>query len=272
MANRIPGLFITGTDTGVGKTYVTAMIARWLAAGGRKVGVYKPAASGCRRDGDVLVSDDAVALWEAAGRPGDLEHVCPQRFEAPLAPYLAAQAEGRTVDVDLLRRGLEFWQRQSEIILVEGVGGLMTPIGEKTYVAELVEVFGFPLVVVSRNVLGTINQTLQTLIAAAVYRRREKGTGPICRDQPSVGARPKGAAHKWGLSPSPSDGLPIAGVVLNNPAAPQADDAQRVAKPPRVGLALRAADPDGSRLGRPRVRRGRRLVCVGAMRNHQHEG
>ena len=219
MANRIPGLFITGTDTGVGKTYVGAMITRSLAAGGHKVGVYKPAASGCRRDGDALVSDDAVALWEAAGRPGDLEHACPQRFEAPLAPHLAAQAEGRTIDVDLLRRGLEYWQRQSEVIVVEGVGGLMTPIGEKTYVADLADAFGFPLVVVSRNVLGTINQTLQTLITAMVYCRRETGTGPI-------GAKhPAGRSGQLDLSPFPSNGLPIAGVVLNNPAAPKADDA-----------------------------------------------
>ena len=109
--SRVPGLFITGTDTGVGKTYVAALIARRLAQQGRKVGVYKPAASGCRRRGGVLVSDDAVALWEAAGRPGDLEHVCPQRFEAPLAPHLAAAAEGRQLDAGLLRRGLEYWQR-----------------------------------------------------------------------------------------------------------------------------------------------------------------
>jgi dethiobiotin synthetase len=204
---EIPGLFITGTDTGVGKTYVATMIARSLAAGGRKVGVYKPAASGCRRDGDALVSDDAVALWEAAGRPGDLDHVCPQRFEAPLAPHLAAQTEGRKIDVDLLRRGLEFWQQQSEIILVEGVGGLMTPIGEKTYVADLAKVFGFPLVVVSRNVLGTINQTLQTLITAGAYR----------------------------------DGLAVAGVVLNNPAAPSAADASLSLN--RGELALHCVSP-----------------------------
>ena len=69
MSHRVPGLFITGTDTGVGKTYVGAWIARELAAAGHKVGVYKPAASGCRREGEQLVADDAVALWEArAGR------------------------------------------------------------------------------------------------------------------------------------------------------------------------------------------------------------
>jgi dethiobiotin synthetase len=190
MSNRIPGLFITGTDTGVGKTYVGALIARRLAADGRKVGVYKPAASGCQRQGEMLVSEDALALWNAAGRPGNLEHVCPQLFAAPLAPHLAAKAEGRRLDADLLRRGLDFWRKSSEIVLVEGAGGLMSPLGEDEYVADLAEEFGFPLVVVSRNVLGTINQTLQTLITAEVFR----------------------------------EGLPVAGVVLNHPSSPSADD------------------------------------------------
>ena len=72
------GLFITGTGTGVGKTYVGALIARALRDAGKRVGVYKPVASGCEMRGGKLVSPDAVALWEAAGRPGTLEQVCPQ--------------------------------------------------------------------------------------------------------------------------------------------------------------------------------------------------
>jgi dethiobiotin synthetase len=191
MTHRIPGLFITGTDTGVGKTYVAALIARQLAADGRKIGVYKPAASGCSRQDGVLVSDDALALWNAAGRPGEFARVCPQCFEAPLAPHLAALAEGRRLDSLMLRRGLDYWRERSDIILVEGAGGLMSPLGEEEYVADLAEEFSFPLVVVSRNVLGTINQTLQTLIVASVFR----------------------------------EGLPMAGVVLNHPSAPSADDA-----------------------------------------------
>ena len=190
MSTRIPGLFITGTDTAVGKTYVAALVARELVAAGHRVGVYKPVASGCRRDDERIVSDDALALWEAAGRPGELDRVCPQCFLAPLAPHLAARAEGRQVDGDLLRSGLAYWQARSEIILVEGVGGLMSPVSDEDYVADLAEEFGFPLIVVSRNALGTINQTLQTLITAATFR----------------------------------DGLPIAGVVLNNPTPP-GDDA-----------------------------------------------
>jgi dethiobiotin synthetase len=207
MLSRIPGLFITGTDTGVGKTYVGALIAQGLVTSGRRVGVYKLAASGCRWENGRLVSDDAVALWNAAGRPGDLDHVCPQRFVAPLAPHLAAQEEGKRLDADLLRRGLEYWRGRSEIILVEGAGGLMTPLGEDEYVADLAEEFGFPLVVVSRNVLGTINQTLQTLITAAMFRQR----------------------------------ILIAGVVLNHPAPPAADDVSLATN--RRELAARCTAP-----------------------------
>lgn len=190
MKHPIPGLFITGTDTGVGKTYVAALIAGRLAAEGHRVGVYKPAASGCSREQGRLVSDDALALWNAAGRPGEFARVCPQCFEAPLAPHLAARAEGRELDLELLRSGLDYWLERSDVVLVEGAGGLMSPIGDDQYVADLAEDLGYPLVVVSRNVLGTINQTLQTLIVASVFR----------------------------------EGLPIAGVVLNHPAAPSADD------------------------------------------------
>jgi dethiobiotin synthetase len=166
----VRGLFITGTDTEIGKTYACALIAQALVVAGHKVGVYKPAASGCSREGGTLVSDDALALWKAADSPGTLEEVCPQRFAAPLAPHLAAKAEGKQLDADLLRRGLDVWLERSDIVLVEGAGGLMSPMGDDEYVADLAYDFGFPLVVVARNTLGTINHVLQTLIAAAAFQ------------------------------------------------------------------------------------------------------
>jgi dethiobiotin synthetase len=177
------GLFITGTGTGVGKTYVAALIATELRRQGKRVGVYKPAASGCDRRNGELVSADAVAMWDAAGRPGTLAAVCPQLFEAPLAPHLAARAEGKRIDQQLLRSGIEVWGQTSDIVLVEGAGGLMSPISDEDYNADLAAEFGLPLVVVAANVLGTINATLQTLITASTY----------------------------------CDGLPVAGVVLNSP-------------------------------------------------------
>jgi dethiobiotin synthetase len=186
MAN---GLFITGTNTGVGKTYIAGLIARSLRDSGLRVGVYKPVASGCEMRAGSLVSPDAVLLWESAGRPGTLEHVCPQLFAAPLAPHLAARAEGKRVDSDKLRAGIELWRTSSDVVLVEGAGGLMSPMSDEDYNADLAAAFGYPLVVVSANELGTINATLQTLITASTY----------------------------------CDGLEVAGVVLNSPNKREGD-------------------------------------------------
>jgi len=189
MRESVRGLFITGTDTGVGKTYVAALVARALAAQGRRVGVYKPVASGCRHEGDRLVADDAVNLWEAAGRPGELERVCPQRFAAPLAPHLAARAENGRVDPEQLRRGLDYWLDRSDVVIVEGVGGLMSPLTDDEYVADLAYEFGYPLVVVARNALGAINQTLQTLITAATFRRGLSIAGIVLNRPTPTGER-----------------------------------------------------------------------------------
>lgn len=164
------GLFITGTNTGVGKTHVGAMIARRLSATGRRVGVYKPVESGCQRAGangdSTLIAADAKTLWEAAGRPGYLAHVCPQRFEAALAPPQAAALEDDSVDRELLRSGLDFWKQNSDVVLVEGAGGLMSPLSEQDYNADLAADLRLPLVIVAANELGVINATLQTIITA----------------------------------------------------------------------------------------------------------
>lgn len=163
------GLFIVGTDTEVGKTYVTALIAKQLHDAGKRVGVYKPVASDCYDDGDQVISEDALTLWHAAGQPRTVQDVCPQQFRAPLAPHLAARAEGKELDLELMRTGLEKWSDGYDIVLVEGVGGLMTPVSDAEYVADLAFEFGFPILVVAPNVLGVINQTLQTLITAAAF-------------------------------------------------------------------------------------------------------
>jgi len=183
------GLFVVGTDTAVGKTFVATRIAAALAKSGLRVGVYKPAASGCRRVGKALVSDDALALWEAAGRPGELKAVCPQRFAAPLAPHLAAKEERKEIDSRQLRRGIEYWQRRSDCVVVEGAGGLMSPIGDHDYVADLADDFGFPLVVVAPNRIGAINSTLLTLIAATSRPRPLRIAGIVLNDvlPPEIG-------------------------------------------------------------------------------------
>lgn len=161
-----PGFYITGTNTGVGKSHVTRLIARALVKSGYKVGVYKPVATDCKRDGNDVVAPDALKLWEAAGQPGKLEEVCPQRFVAPLAPPVSARLEGREVDRNLLRTGIEVWRERSDIVLVEGAGGLMSPMSDEDDNCTLAREFGYPLMVVAVNELGTINATLLTLVAA----------------------------------------------------------------------------------------------------------
>lgn len=189
-ARTVSGLFITGTDTGVGKTRVAACIARTLADGGLRVGVYKPVASGCPLVQGELISEDAAELWEAAGRFGELSEVCPQRFAAPLAPPLAARVQGREVDAARLRSGLRYWLERADVVLVEGAGGLLSPVTDTEFVADVALDFGFPLVVVAANALGVINQTLQTLLVASAFR----------------------------------SGLDVAGVVLNHPCPPSPHD------------------------------------------------
>ncbi|TWT46435.1 dethiobiotin synthase [Botrimarina hoheduenensis] len=162
------GIFVTGCGTEIGKTYVAAQIAQHLKAQGLRVGVYKPVASGCRRVQGKLVADDAVALWEAAGRPLALDAVCPQLFAAPIAPHLAARAEGQEVDSDLLRTGFERWRDACDFMIVEGAGGLMSPLTQDDYNADLAIDLGLPLVIVAPNRLGVIHDTLTTVITASV--------------------------------------------------------------------------------------------------------
>lgn len=160
-----PGIFVGGTDTEVGKTYAAALLAADLHRDGQRVGVYKPAASGClERDGE-RVSEDALALWQAAGRPRSLGEVCPQRFLAPLAPNVAARQEGRTVDAGLLRRGVDAWA-EADVLIVEGAGGIMSPLSDEYLNLDLAVDLGYPLLLVAANRLGVINHTLLSLEVA----------------------------------------------------------------------------------------------------------
>jgi len=161
------GLFITGTDTGVGKTWVTAMALRDLKADGVTAGAYKPAVTGSvTDDAGVERWTDVERLAEALGAEWPLERISPQRFTAPLAPPTAAAREGRQVDARLLRDGAGWWNGRVELLLVEGVGGLLCPLSDSDNVADLAVDLEFPLLIVAGAGLGTINHTLLTVEAA----------------------------------------------------------------------------------------------------------
>lgn len=156
------GLFITGTDTGVGKTAVAVALATAQRAAGGHVGVYKPVASGVVFDG----SSDVERLWEAAGRPLSLAAVCPQAFAAGIAPTQAAAAEGKRIDELLLRKGIRPWREAGDFVIVEGAGGLFSPLGERSLNVDLARDLGLPLVIVDAARLGMIGRTLAAARAA----------------------------------------------------------------------------------------------------------
>lgn len=161
------GLLITATDTDVGKTWVTALIARELRKTRTRVGVYKPACSGSEvNDQGKTVWPDLEVLHESVGGEFSIDRICPQRFNDPLAPPVAARNEGRTIDSRLLRTGCDQWAGQVDVLLVEGVGGLLCPISDTESIADLAVDIGYPLLIVTRAGLGTINHTLLTIEAA----------------------------------------------------------------------------------------------------------
>ncbi len=159
------GIFITGTDTGVGKTIVAATFARLLRMNGVNVGVMKPVTSGCREENGTLVSDDALLLCQAAGTPYS-EDVAPYCLREALAPAEAAKAEGVRIDFAHIKEVYERLSATHEYVIVEGAGGLMVPLSGGLLIADLVRELDLHLLVVARPGLGTINHTVLTCFAA----------------------------------------------------------------------------------------------------------
>ncbi len=165
------GLFVTGTDTGVGKTHVTCMIARQVIRGGFRVAAYKPVCSGAMKPSPSIVADasesgdrwdDIERLKQAMGGVWPDDVICPQRFIAPLAPPVAARLEGKTVNFQGLLDGVRCFHGQ-EMLLIEGAGGWLSPLTETQTIADLAQALRHPILVVAKAGLGTINQTLLTV-------------------------------------------------------------------------------------------------------------
>jgi dethiobiotin synthetase len=156
------GLFVTGTDTGVGKTVVACALVRALRARGIAAGAMKPIETGVGPEGPA----DAIALRAAAGGGDPLADVCPVQLALPAAPVAAARAEGRTVDLAAIDAAYARLRARCDFLVVEGAGGLLVPVDEKLAMADLAQRFALPLLVVSRAALGAINHTRLTLEAA----------------------------------------------------------------------------------------------------------
>jgi dethiobiotin synthetase len=178
-------LLITGTDTDVGKTVVgAALLAAWRRLG-HTVGAYKPVESGVNE-----APVDGTALWHATGRAQPLRDICPVWLEAPVAPPVAARAEGVTLDPEDWRRRVAAKRQGVDLLVVEGAGGLLSPLWEGGDAAELARLCGLPCLVVAPDRLGVINQVRlvvdglqhrQLPVAAVVLNRVAGGeVDPSC--------------------------------------------------------------------------------------------
>jgi dethiobiotin synthetase len=160
------GIFVTGTDTGVGKTVVTRALVRAFVRRGIRVGAVKPVESGTVLEAGRQIPLDARALKNAAGMAGEIDEVIAYAFQSPVSPHLAAAREDRTIEAGPITALLERWAGFTDLVVAEGAGGLLVPLSDELVYGDVIAASGFRLLVVAPNQLGAINTTLLTLEAA----------------------------------------------------------------------------------------------------------
>lgn len=209
------GIFITGTDTGVGKTIVASTLALLLRMRGVKVGVMKPVTSGCQEENGTLISDDAELLCKAAGVALS-ETIAPYLLREPLAPAEAAKIDGVRIEFSHIKESYQQLCMAHEFMIVEGAGGLMVPLAGGLLVADLVRELDLSLLVVARPGLGTINHTVLTCFAAQQMGIRVAGV--IVNNFPETPDRAeRSAAHQIGSL----CGAPVLGIWPHRDAVDQ---------------------------------------------------
>jgi dethiobiotin synthetase len=154
------GFFVTGTDTGVGKTIITAALIKASGLLGFKTCGMKPIETGCLREGDKFIPSDGIFIKTVAHVEETVDHISPCCFEEPLAPLPASEIEGRPVDFEKIRKEHASLSHEYDVVVIEGIGGLLVPIRKDYFVLDLAKELRLPLIVVSRPGLGTINHTM----------------------------------------------------------------------------------------------------------------
>lgn len=168
---KYKGIFVTATDTSVGKTTLAAGLVGFLKKQGVDVGVMKPVATGAIEcDSGKLISQDAEMLVRFSGSTDPWEWVNPYCLATPVTPSLAARIEGVSIDFPRLKTIRDEILKRHDFIVVEGAGGAMSPVFEEQVVADLIEIMELPAVIVSRSSLGTINHTLMTYECLRMHR------------------------------------------------------------------------------------------------------
>ena len=159
------GYFITGTDTGVGKTWSTIALMQYFKKQGKSVAAMKPVASGASWKDGRLVNDDALLLQHWASEAFDYDIVNPYVFEMPVSPHIAAEEIGETIDFKRISDNLDVLQKSCEVVIIEGVGGWLVPLGQQGGISDLAMRLSFPVIVVVAIRLGCINHARLTFSA-----------------------------------------------------------------------------------------------------------
>lgn len=161
------GFFVTGTDTGVGKTTVSSLLLQaYVAKGYQAVGM-KPVASGCDMLNGHLVSDDAARLRDAGNVQASMALINPYVFEPPLAPHIAAKLAGIEIRLPVILDAYHSLRNQADVVIVEGVGGFLVPLNESLDTTDLAVELDLPVILVVGMRLGCINHALLTAEAVA---------------------------------------------------------------------------------------------------------
>lgn len=232
------GIFITGTDTGVGKTIVAAALARLLREKGVNVGVMKPVTSGCSEENGRLRSDDAELLaWGAGTDPTDPDFA-PYLLREPLAPSVAAENDGVRIDFSRIKGAYERLAARHDYLIIEGAGGLMVPLSGGLLIADLVSHLSLPLLVVARPSLGTVNHTCLTCFSAKQMGLRVSGI--IINNIPEAPGKAEQSAPHLIASLA---GAPILGMFAHCPAEDQqgivTELTRQIAAEPATAILLR---------------------------------
>lgn len=164
------GYFVTGTDTGIGKTWSTLTLMQYFQAQGRVVIGMKPVASGCEQHNGELRNEDALLIQEQSSILLPYQDINPYAFAPPVSPHIAAKQAGRTIDLDVVIAKYRQLEKQADIVIVEGVGGWLVPLNEQEDVADLAERLDLPVIVVVGMRLGCLSQAKLTFAAI-----RQKG-------------------------------------------------------------------------------------------------
>ena len=157
------GFFITGTGTGVGKTIATIALGIFLKSHGFNTIAIKPIESGCALSNNQLIPHDGMMLKDMLRQNESIDRITPIRFESPLAPMVASEIEGKTIDIDFLLRHINEISLDYDNILIEGIGGIMVPILHDYFIYDLISDIALPVIIVANSGLGTINHTLLTV-------------------------------------------------------------------------------------------------------------